>query len=183
MKKVIILSIASIMVVLLAVVLVSNQAHAEDGKNKSTGNSISSTSGLKLGLTKMDDEGLKLGDTQESISVRPNGDFQITGVTVVSVDASGTTITGTLFGITRTVNVSGAVLMGGRAIISLGDIKSGDKLSADGNFNESTKTVMVKHINDVSYKKTQDASNLQARIQQLLDLVAKLQAQLQGLQH
>ena len=120
-----------------------------------------------------------MNDVQESISLNANGNFKITGAKVVSVDTAAGTITATLYGFTKTVNVSGAAITGGNATMTLGTIQAGDVLSATGNFNEATHAVTVNTVNDVS-SVPNGTSAIQSRLSMLMQLVAQLQAQLQA---
>lgn len=124
-----------------------------------------------------DDKGMKMGD---GASIQPNGDFRIAGVTVNSVDTSGNTITGTAFGFTKTVNVGGATIWcsGNKGV--LGDIQSGDKIMATGNWNASTRAVVVKEVRDPGCKKAGGADN-SAQIQAILKQLEQLRAQLMAL--
>ncbi len=118
---------------------------------------------------------------QASASIAANGNFSITGASVASVDASANTITGTLYGITKTINVSGATLTGGSQSITLGNIQAGDLITVKGSYDGATHTVTIASVNDVSYA-TQNNANIQSRINQLLQMVKQLQAQLQAQQ-
>lgn len=120
--------------------------------------------------------------TKESLSVNASGAFSMTGVTVVSVDASANTITGMLYGVMKTVSVAGATITGGGASITLSSVRPGDKLSVNGTFDESTQSATISSVNDVSYA-TQNTAGVQTQINQLLQLVQQLQAQLQAMQH
>ena len=115
-----------------------------------------------------------------SLAIDRDGKFRATGVTFNSVDTTGNTVNVSLYGFTKTVNVSGASLMGGATTMNLSDIKVGDKLSVMGTFNVSTGAISAMSINDVTFMQ-QNTANVQSRIQQLMQLVLQLQAQLKAL--
>ena len=119
--------------------------------------------------------------SQESATINPGGHFSLTGATVVSVDPTANTITATLYGWTKTENVSGATITGGNSPISLSSINPGDILSATGDWNEAAHTVTITTVNDVSYAQKNNA-NIQSQINNLLQLVQQLQAQLRSMQ-
>jgi hypothetical protein len=144
------------------------------GENQSSANL---TGGTSQDITQSESS----GGTQESAQLNASGNFTITGVTVVSVDATGNSITGTLYGITKTMSTAGATITGGNTVIALMSIQPGDIVSATGNYNASTHTATLSTINDLSYAQ-QNTANVQSRINQLLQLVQQLQAQLQAMQ-
>ncbi len=121
----------------------------------------------------------QMQQTQPSVSLNANGNFTVTGVAVNSVDAASNSITVTFYGFTRTINVAGAAITGGSQTIALGSIQPGDVLSGTGNFDAATHTLTVSSIIDTSYA-VRNTANIQAQINQLMQLVQQLQARLQG---
>ncbi len=120
--------------------------------------------------------------TQESASVKSNGDFSVTGVKVNSVDASSNSVNVSLYGLSKTVSLAGASIIGSNQNIAVSDIQVGDVLSGSGNYNESTHAVTISRVVDNSYT-SRNVSSIQAQIQHLLDLIQQLQAQIQGTSH
>ncbi len=116
-------------------------------------------------------------DNKKAAIIEEDGDFKVNGVTVNSVNVSANTINVTFFGFTRDINVSGAKFFSGGKSISLSDIQSGDKLNANGNYNVSTKVVTVEEVQDTTLR-TQNISEIQKRIQQLMDMINALKAKL-----
>lgn len=194
MKKIQLITFAGIAVfVFLAAFAVSERARAEQDNNNNGSNGMNSSttmmnSGEKKGNMMGEFEndwkganGLGFGTGQESAIVRPNGDFRVTGATANSVDVSAATVNATLFGLNRTVSLSGARIVGGGQAIALSDIKAGDKINALGNYNATAHIATVSQVMDISYSNRQ-TTDIQSRIQQLLRLVEQLQAQLKALQ-
>lgn len=189
-KKLFALSIGSFLVLALIVGFGSfKQASADNGSEQSKssengGNGIGqSVSALTTTLGNSQDvtQSESASSMQESAKLDANGNFTITGATVVSVDTNGNSITGTLYGITKTMSAVGATITGGNGSITLSSIQPGDVLSATGNYNASTHIATLATINDLSYGQ-QNTANVQTRINQLLQLVQQLQAQLQAMQ-
>ena len=120
-------------------------------------------------------------ETKESASLHSDGSFTVTGVKVNSVDAASGSLNVALFGFSRTVTVSGATIVGAGRTISVGDIQPGDMLTAAGVFNETNRSISVSRVMDVSFAQ-RNTVNVQSKIQQLLQMVQALQAQLQALQ-
>jgi hypothetical protein len=150
----------------------------EGNQGKGLGLTIAPGQILKAELRGEDGRIVNGNSTQESASLNMNGDFTVTGVTVNSVNVSGNSVNVTLYGFTRDINVSGATFTGSAS--SLADIVAGDKLSATGNWNESTRVFSVKQIKDVTPHGTTTGDQTQ-RINQLLEIVRQLTAQLQAL--
>jgi len=119
-------------------------------------------------------------DGGKSVIMKSNGDFKVSGVTVNSVSTSTNVLNVSFFGFTRDVNVGGVKIIGGGNMITLADIQPGDKLTGRGNFNESTRAITVSEIRDVSFT-SRNTTNIRARIQELWDLIQKLQNQLKGI--
>ena len=116
----------------------------------------------------------------QSVSMNANGDFKVTGVTVNSVNVSGNSMNVSFYGFSRDVNVSGAKFHGPNGDIALGDISAGDKLVGTGNFNSSTHAITVSDVYDLTLN-LKSASDIQSKIQSLMDIVNQLQAQLKAL--
>lgn len=138
-----------------------------------------------------DDSGLRLGqviklitppsdlirETRETLVVDPNGAFRFTGANLESV--SGTNLNVSLFGISFTVNATSAVILNQTATgtATLADFKVNDKIAAEGTFNRITRAIMATRVFDQTLG-TQTVSDIQRRIQELLNLVRQLQDQL-----
>ena len=119
---------------------------------------------------------------ERAVSMQANGNFNVSGVKVNSVNASGNMLNVEFFGFNRDVNVAGAKLIGGGKTITLADFQAGDMLRARGNFNASTKTISVHEIHNLSHN-NRASGNIQTRINELLELVRKLQTQLAELRN
>ena len=131
----------------------------------------------------MQNFGLEIGanNTNESLVVKPNGDFRASGVSVNSISTSTNIINASLYGFSRDLNIAGATIVGAGSNITINDIQAGDKLVVGGNFNETTKAITVSQINDVSARQRVNSVNIasiQQRIQELQDMINKLKAQL-----
>jgi len=125
--------------------------------------------------------GIGFGTQQESVVMRQDGSFRVTGVTVNSVNASANTVNVNFYGFNRDVSLAGAEIAGsGKTAINISDIKAGDKLSARGTFNKSTKVIAVSKVYDVTSQKSADTSKIQSKIDELLQLLEKLRAQLKS---
>src|SRR3989344_3303635 len=99
-----------------------------DNDNKAKGLNTA-TSQLEKKVEKlvgMDDKVNEVADRAESVNIKPNGDFKLTGVKVVGV--SGNSITGSLYGLSLTVDIGSAKINGSNSTIALGDIQAGDVL-------------------------------------------------------
>ena len=165
-----------VMIAVLAVVAL-NVAFAE---NDNSSTSAVKSKGGTLGwgeMKKLSDYDKEESKSGQAVIIRANGDFRVNGVTANSVNASSSLINVTFFNFTRDVNVSGAKIMGGGRAISLSDIQAGDKLNAAGNYNASTKVITVYEIQDITAR-TQNISEIQKRIQQLMDMINALKAKL-----
>lgn len=124
----------------------------------------------------------KISDNERSVAMKVNGEFRVSGVKVNSVDTAANTVNVTFYGFTRNVNVSGANFIGGGKDITLADVKAGDILNAVGKYDETTRTITVSQIHDVSFNSSSaaDTSKIQAKIQELLKMVEALKAKLAG---
>jgi len=181
MKKILLIAFTGVVVfVFLAMLTVSERAKAEQNSGNYESKNVISTAGEFENDWK-GANGLGFGTGQESAIIRPNGDFRVTGAIANSIDASAGTVNATLLGLSRTVSLSGAKIRGGGKTLSLSDIQAGDRLNAMGNYNATVHTATVSQVVDLSYANRQ-TSDLQSRIQQLLQLVQQLQAQLKALQ-
>ena len=78
------------------------------------------------------------------------------------------------------MNVSGAKFHGPNGDVALSDISAGDKLVGTGNFNSGTHAITVTDVYDLSLT-LKSASDIQSKIQSLMDIVNQLQAQLKAL--
>jgi len=181
------------LVLILALVVTGSVLARENENENENSSSVSSKakeakeeSRLKTGATlgwgemkKLVDSSIKDSAVKEAaVTIRANGDFRVSGVSVNSVNSSTNVINVSFFGFTRDVNVSGAKIFGGGQEISLGDIQAGDKLNASGNYNVTTRAITVYEIKNVTMRK--NTLDIQARIQQLLEMIQKLQEQLRS---
>ncbi|MEK7608762.1 MAG: hypothetical protein AAB495_04235 [Patescibacteria group bacterium] len=114
-----------------------------------------------------------------AVMMKANGEFHLRGAEVVSVNATANTITAKLYGFTREVGVAGAKLRGTGGSITLSDIQVGDKLAAWGKFDESTRTLTVSEVRDLTLRR-QDQAATRSRIEELLKMIKELQAKLRG---
>ena len=117
---------------------------------------------------------------EESVIIRPDGSFRVSGAVVNSVNVTAKIINASLYGLSRDVYVGDAKFYGGRNTITLEDIKMGDKLVAIGTFDKATKTIKPTEINDISYKSA-ETTNIERRIQELMKMLEELRAKLQGI--
>lgn len=117
---------------------------------------------------------------ERAVTMHANGNFRVSGVKVNSVNASGNMLNVEFFGFNRDVSVAGAKFIGGGKTITLADFQAGDMLSGNGNFNSSTKVLTVNEVHNLSYR-NRASGDLQLRINELLNLVKKLQEQLNAL--
>lgn len=119
-------------------------------------------------------------DNKRAVTMQHDGTYRVSGVEVKSVNASAQTLTVEFFGFTREVSVAGAKLIGGGKTITLADFQVGDKLTGAGSFNPTTRAITVREVHNLSYR-NRASSDIQTRIQELLEMVRKLQEQLQSL--
>jgi hypothetical protein len=180
-KKLIVGLLTGLFIVSLAVGLSVNSAFADNNKNEK-----GKDNGLHLGniLGKIsDDDAEKVGlglsvDTKESAVLKSDGSFRITGVKVNSVSSSNNVLNISFFGFSRDINVSGAKIIGAGQMVTIGDIQPGDILTGSGKFDRNTHIITVDEIRDVSFVRVVQTNMLQQRIDDLLNLVKKLQDQL-----
>ena len=166
---------ASLVLVLTLVIAGSALARERENENESKSQGTVGWGEMKK-LTESSVKDSAVGEA--AVTIRANGDFRVSGVTVNSASSSSNVINVSFFGFTRDVNVSGAKIFGGGKEISLGDIQAGDKLNAFGNYNVSTRAITVYEIKNVTMRK--NTSDIQARIQQLLEMIQKLQEQIRS---
>lgn len=122
--------------------------------------------------------GVGIGSGVESVVMRQDGSFRVTGAVVNSVN--GYSVNVSLYGFSRDVSLAGAELTGSGGSITMSDIKAGDKLSARGVYNKTTKVITVTKVLDISSKKSSEMANIEARINELFALLEKLRAQLKA---
>ena len=194
MKNTIKIVLVLTIVVSLGAVLVANKGVFAENENEQgnqgmgSGLAIGRMMNVSEGVDKavnnvMQNFGLEIGanNTNESLVVKPNGDFRASGVSVNSISTSTNTINASLYGFSRDLNIAGATIVGAGNNITINDIQTGDKLVVGGNFNEATKAITVSQINDVSARQRINSVNIasiQQRIQELQDMINKLKAQL-----
>ncbi|MEW5907809.1 MAG: hypothetical protein AB1643_01330 [Patescibacteria group bacterium] len=127
--------------------------------------------------TNIEKDDFKKSDESRSVTMKFNGNFIVSGVVVNSVSTSTNTLNVKFYGFNHDVNVSGAKIIGGGQRITLDDFKPGDVLSGKGNFNENTRVIVVSKINNLSFR-GRATSSIQARIQELLNLIRQLEEKL-----
>ena len=123
---------------------------------------------------------IKASDRAASVTIKQNGEFQVTGAKVNSVNASANTVNVSLYGFSRDVNVGSARIIGAGRDVSLSDFRAGDILTASGRFNEATRSLTVEKIHNLSINGTADRSKVEARINELLKMIEELKAKLQN---
>lgn len=115
---------------------------------------------------------------QEAVRILPNGNTRISGANIDAMN--GSTLTLGILGLKFTVDASNAKITPGNA--ALADLRVGDQISVDGKINGNTGIITAITINDYTLRQRNSGGNtsaLQQRINELLALVARLQAQLQ----
>ncbi len=183
MSKIIKIFLASAMIVVVAAAfsVAGRNASARDEDNKNNNGQ-----GVMLGvgnlLKKVEDGGrgvIEGNVAGESLSVNFKGDFKANGVVVNSVSTSTNMLNVSLFGFSKDVSLAGAAFLGD---ITVNDIRAGDKIMLSGNFNQTTRVITISRVNDIFAKQRKDsafnAAKIQQRIQELQDLIKRLQAQL-----
>ena len=112
--------------------------------------------------------------------MQSDGSYRVSGVKVVSVNASGNMLTVEFFGFTREVSVAGAWLISGSKHLTLADFQAGDILMGKGTFNQTTRAIGVREVYNLSYRHRL-SSDLNSRIQGLLDQIKKLQERIEAM--
>lgn len=187
MKKTLNFALAGLaMLAVVAAFTAMSQAHADDSSSSSQGDGASAqvqNHGAvvsQVAQINQEAEQSQNQQAQPSVSIDQSGHFTVTGVTVNSVDTGANTLTVSLYGFTRTINVSGAAITGaGQTNLSLSNIQAGDVLSGTGTFDPTSHEITVSTIVDTSYT-VRNRANIQAQINQLLQLLQQLQAQVQS---
>lgn len=126
------------------------------------------------------DHAWQFNDGRRAVTMQADGSFRVSGVVVKSVNVDGKKITVEFFGFTREVSVAEARFIGGGQTITLADVKEGDNLTARGRFDVATKVIHVAEIHDLTYK-TRRSGDIQARIQELLEMIRQLQERVKNL--
>ena len=117
---------------------------------------------------------------RRSVTMQADGSYHVSGVKVVSVNASGNMLTVEFFGFTREVSVAGARLIGGGKLITIADFQAGDILTGKGTFNQTTRAIGVQEVHNLSYH-NRVSTDINNRIQALLEQIRKLQEQIKAL--
>ena len=117
---------------------------------------------------------------KRAVTIQGDGSYRVSGVKVVSVNASGNMLTVEFFGFTREVSVAGARLIGGGKQITLADFQVGDMLTGKGTFNQTTRAIGVQEVHNLSYR-NRASTDINNRIQALLEQIRKLQEQIKNL--
>lgn len=178
MKK--FLQIGSVLSVLALALAITVPASAESEKSaKGLEKALQAVQKAETKLSNNLEKAWKIGDNENSVMIRADGEFRVHGVKVNSVSASSSMLNVSLFGFSRDVNVAGAKLIGGGQAISLSEFKAGDVLAATGRFDAQAKAITVSEINNLSSRK--DTSAIESRIEELLKMVRRLQEQLKNI--
>jgi hypothetical protein len=172
-KKFFALSAAALM---LTASIGSLTAFAKDGGENEGNKMMKMSPSFMMGHG--DDEKGK-ATAEESVSINASGDFRVTGVMVNSVNVGANSMNVTFYGFTRDVNVSGAVITGSANLLA--QVVAGDKVSAVGNWNKTTHVLTIKEVRDVTSHAQNGNGDTNQRINQLLEMVRQLQAQLEAL--
>lgn len=117
---------------------------------------------------------------KRAVTMQGDGSYRVSGVKVVSVNASGNMLTVEFFGFTREVSVAGARLIGGGKHITLADFQAGDILTGKGTFNQTTRAIGVQEVHNLSYR-NRASTDINNRIQALLEMIRKLQEQIKAM--
>ena len=123
--------------------------------------------------------GLNDGNNR-AVTMQHDGTYRVSGVEAKAINTSSQMLTVELFGFTREVSVAGARLIGGGKAITLADFQVGDKLTGRGMFDPATRAIKVQEVHNLSYR-NRASSDIQARIQALLEMIRKLQEQIKTL--
>ena len=118
--------------------------------------------------------------SNRAVIMQQDGTYRVSGVVVKAVNASAQTLTVEFFGFTRDVSVAGAKLIAGGQTVTLADFQAGDKLSGKGMFDPVTRAIKVDEVHNLTFR-NRASGDIQTRIQQLLDMVRKLQEQIRNL--
>lgn len=129
-----------------------------------------------------DEEDDFLKQTQESVIINPNSKVRLSGAKLESVVSSTGIMTVNVFGIRFNVNGVNARIINKRGVTAtLNDFLIGDSLSIDGIINRDTGAISATKIANQSLQFRAvgqgNVSNLEKRIQELLDLLSRLQEQ------
>lgn len=175
----------------------------DDEDASSSASSLSSSSGNQRGgdddrrgrnqgqnlnaVDQGDDDNEIIRETQETLRILPNGNIRITSANLDSIETSAGTTTATstptgrlgisIFGIRLTVDASNARIVNSGATTTLADFRVGNKLSIKGTINSSTGLVSAQLIHNRTLR-DRNVEDLQRRIQELLEMVRKLQDEL-----
>jgi len=175
-----------------------NQAKAENDNSSVTS---SSAKGNANGIEKKiqgivnslhDNDNKKLENAQPSITINPQGQTKLNSVLVTAIN--GNILTVSVFGLNFSVDQSGAKITGiyvlppipvsatstatsSTSSIQTVTISVGDKVSVNGSIDQTTGIIKATLIRDLS-KETQSNNDIKARINQLLQMINQLRAQL-----
>ncbi len=127
------------------------------------------------------------------MTIGANGAVRVTSAKVTAVN--GSTMTVSLFGLSLSVDTSQAQMIGGIVLppvststsstttstptVQQTQVSVGDLVSINGAMNQASGVIQAQTVRDLTVQ-SQSTSNIQSRIQQLLQLVQQLRAQLQG---
>jgi len=129
---------------------------------------------------------------QPSITINPQGQTKLNSVSVTAIN--GNILTVSVFGLNFSVDQSGAKITGiyvllpipgsatstatsSTSSIQTVTISVGDKVSVNGSIDQTTGIIKATLIRDLS-KETQSNNDIKARINQLLQMINQLRAQL-----
>ncbi len=127
------------------------------------------------------------------MTIGANGAVRVTSAKVTAIN--GSTMTVLLFGLSLNVDTSQAQMIGGIVLppiststtstttstptIGQTQVSVGDLVSINGTMNQTSGVIQAQTVRDLTLQ-SQSTSNIQSRIQQLLQLIQQLRAQLQG---
>lgn len=169
------------MFAVLVLVAGASFAHRTSAKDDNENDSEGRNGTVMSNQNDNETESENSSNENQSVRINENGDFTVTGAVVNSVAASANTINASLYGLSRDVSLANATLTGRGHAIAIADIAAGDKISAKGHYDASSRTITVSELRDISFQ-TREVQGIQSQIQALLDMVHKLEAQLNALQ-
>lgn len=147
-----------------------------------------------LGIFNGENENNGLGiNAPAGMTIGANGAVRVTAAKVTGIN--GSTMTVSLFGLSLSVDTSQAQIIGGIVLppistttpstttstptVGQTQVSIGDLVSVNGTMNQTSGVIQAQTVRDLTVQ-SQSTSNIQSRIQQLLQLIQQLRAQLQG---
>jgi len=123
---------------------------------------------------------LRLEKAPASMVITSKGRITMVNVNLEAIDEDSQVLTVDLHGLAFEIDASEAKIYGGGKLLTIGDLEVEDKLLIKGAVDEDTGTIEASRIYDRSSHR-QSVQNLRLRIQELLERIEELQAQLQSL--